>query len=85
MPMKLIETTISETAIRVRLSDGSEDPKEWLDFQVPLSPLMSDEINRLGDPAVRPLSIIQRAALLYVQDVIDEEIQRASGPQRPFV
>jgi hypothetical protein len=80
MPMKLIETTVSETTVHMQLADDAQLEKavEWLEFEVPIAPLMLDQNNPLGDPAKRHLAIVQRAALRYVRDAIAEESQRLS-------
>jgi len=81
MPMQLIETTISAETIRMRLADNVEPVVaiEWIEFEVPVEPLMLDANNPLRDPAVRHLATTQRAALHYVRDAISEEIQRLSA------
>jgi hypothetical protein len=78
MAMKLIETTLSETSVHLQLADDADLEKatEWLEFEVPLAPLMIDELNKLGNPATRHLSTIQVAALRYVRDAIVDETQR---------
>lgn len=79
MPMTLIETTISKTAVRMRYADNAETEmaSEWLEFVVPLSPL---ELPRepLGDPKLRTLAEVQLAALRRVRDVVGGETQRLS-------
>ena len=79
MPMKLIETTVSETTVHMQFADDADPERasEWLDFQVPLAGLVADaEENPLGDPAERRLATIQRAALHHVQVAITAEIAR---------
>ena len=79
--MKLIETTISETTVHMTIADDADPEKaaEWLEFEVPLAPLMLDQHNPLKDPATRHLAVTQRAALRYVRDLIGEETQRLSA------
>ena len=76
--MKLVETTISETAIRMRLADNADPAQaiEWIEFRAPLKPLMFDDQNRLGDPESRYLLATHQAALHRVRDAINAEIQR---------
>ena len=81
MPMQLIETSISEKSVMMRLANDAakENATELLEFVVPLEPLMLDERNPLGNPGKRHLASVQRAALRYVQDAIYEEMQRLSA------
>ena len=81
MPMKLIETTVSATTVHMQLADLADIEKasEWLEFEVPVAPLMLDQHNPLGDPTKRHLATVQRAALRYVQDAIAEETQRLAA------
>jgi len=88
MPMKLIETTVSEAAVHMQLGDDADPERasEWLEFEVPLAGLVVDaEENPLGDPAKRPLAIIQRAALHHARVAISEEIARLAilADQKP--
>jgi hypothetical protein len=81
-PMKLIETTISETTIRMQYADDPDPEKaqEWLDFQVPLPSLMLPRSEVLGETRERTLRQVRLAALRYVQDVIAAEIDGLLGP-----
>lgn len=77
MATTLIKTTISATAIRMRYADhaNSKEATEWIDFQVPLEPLMTPDSGGaypLGDPELRFLG----AALRNVRELIGAEIQR---------
>jgi hypothetical protein len=68
--MKLIETTISETTVRMRYADDADASKatQSLEFVVPMG-------------EARPewhLPAIQRVALLTVQELVNAEIQAAS-------
>ena len=79
MQMKLIETTISTTTVHMQMADDADPERaaEWLEFQVPLQGLVIDaEENKLGDPAIRRLATIQRAALHHVLGAITAEIAR---------
>jgi hypothetical protein len=80
MPLKLTETTISGTSVKMRLEDEdqSREPNLWVEFEVPLSDLMLDANNPLGVPGRRPLAIVQRAALSRVQEAIYQEMKRLS-------
>jgi hypothetical protein len=82
MPMKLIETTVSETTVHMQLADNAELDKaaEWLEFEVPVSKLkMADGHTPMGDPTAKRLVTIQLASLHVARDAIDEEIQRLSS------
>ena len=79
MPMKLIETTVSETTVLMQLADDADPERatEWFEFEVALQGLVIDtEENPLGDPAKRRLATIQRAALHRVLGAITAEIAR---------
>jgi hypothetical protein len=81
MAISLIKTTISETVIRMRYADhaNSKEATEWIDFQVPLEPLMIPDSGgqfRLDDPELRFLGSVHQAALLRVRELISAEIQR---------
>jgi hypothetical protein len=78
--MKLIETTISETTVRMRFADNPDpaQAKEALEFAVPLATLRLDEANLLGDPTRRTLGATQRAALYRVQVALGEAEQAIS-------
>jgi hypothetical protein len=85
--MKLIETTILETTIRMRYADNADPAKatQWLDFQVPLSALIDPrtEDHKLSDIQKRFLATIQQAALRHVRGLISDENTRLaplSGP-----
>ena len=74
--MKLIETTISETAVHIRFSGEGDLPAEWIDIQIPLAKLESSTAaNRtLGDPRLQYVEEVQRAILRYARGVITDEI-----------
>jgi hypothetical protein len=90
MPMKHIETKISETSIRIRYANEPrpEAATEWLEFEVPLAPLGlptpsgDAALGSLGSLHTQFLSAIQLAALQYVRDAIGEETQRLEGLTR---
>lgn len=83
MAIRLIETVVSGTSIRMRFADQTNpaDAKEWIEFQVPLSPLkllnQNTEEIPLGPVEKRSLELVREAALRYVQNVISEEMRRA--------
>jgi hypothetical protein len=85
--MKLIETTILETTVRMRYADNADPAKatQWIEFQVPNSELKEGiEAHRqshLGSLATRKLGAIQEAALAYVQDVVGAEIRAVATRQ----
>ena len=76
--MKIVETTISETSIRMRYADSSDPLKatEWIDFQLKLSELKRPSGTKLGEPEPLHLAELRRAALQCVQDLLDNEIRR---------
>jgi hypothetical protein len=80
MPMHLIETMISETAVRMRYADQPEPARatEWVDFQVKLADLMvpTDPGELLENPESHYLATIRLAALRRARDVIDGENER---------
>jgi hypothetical protein len=78
--LKLTETTVSATAIRMRLADeaGSE-ASAWIEFQVPLAGLeLPRNPTDLGDPNTRLLAEVRLAALRAARDAIGVETQRLS-------
>ena len=82
--MKLIETTILETTVRMRYADNADPTKakEWFAFEVPIAPLTLPSASgdhSLGDHHIRHLASIQQAALRYVRDAIGEETQRLAS------
>jgi hypothetical protein len=80
--MKLIQTTISETTVRLRYADNEDAAKatQWMDFQFPLSDLRNpeDPTRPLGHPRVRFLAEVERSALRHARGVIGEETKRLS-------
>jgi hypothetical protein len=84
--MKLVETSITETAIYIRLADVADAEKAWIDLQVPLDGLtvakttqgVTEEVS-LGDPERRNLAVVPLAALRYAQKAIGDEIARLSN------
>ena len=82
MALKLIETTVLETTVRMRYADDVDPAKatQWIDFQVPLAELQSPNGRvELGDPESRYLAEIRLAALRHARDVIGAETQRLSN------
>lgn len=79
--MKLIETCVAETTVRMRFADNADATKasEWIDFQLPTANLKRESDTRISTPALVPLGAIRVAALQHVRDVIDEEIRNAQG------
>ena len=81
--MKLTETTLTETAIRMRYADSADPAKatQWLDFQVPLAGIalpagVGEE--PLGDPERQLLAEVRLAALRYARGLIGDETRRIS-------
>jgi hypothetical protein len=79
MAIKLVETAIRPTAVRLRYADHDDPNKatEWIDLQFMAASLKHPKTdNALGDLEPRFLLEIQGAALRRARDVIDTEIQR---------
>jgi hypothetical protein len=90
MALHHVETTISETAIRMRLANNG-DPlaaTEWFEFSLPLTAPLTLPNNSggaeipIGPLHTRQLASIQLAALRYVRDAIGEETQRLASLAR---
>jgi hypothetical protein len=77
MPMKIIETTVSKTTIRVRFSDGLDHPIEWIDFQVKLADL------KLGETELQYLGELQKEALRCARATINVESERLATQASP--
>ena len=79
MAMKLVETAIRATTIRLRYANA-DDPStatEWIDIQFTADDLKHPSAgNTLGDLAPKFLLEIQAAVLHRARDEIDGEIQR---------
>jgi hypothetical protein len=91
MPVKLIETSISEAGdtIYMRFADdpNPDEASEWIEYSLPnaehlIIPSVTGNFP-LGPLSARPLATIQLAALLRVQSAIGAEIQRLSGLASP--
>jgi len=78
MAMKLIETTVSGSALRMRYADDADATKasEWVDFQVRLSHMEREPGKTIADPELLFLAELRRAALEHVQSAIGAEIRR---------
>ena len=85
--MKHIETTISETTIRMRLADNADPAQasESIELRFALKPLMFDKDNRLGDPELRYLLATHQAALHRARDAINAEIQRLADLEEQMI
>jgi hypothetical protein len=90
MPVKLIETSVSEANdnIYMRFADNPDPDEayEWFEFSIPngehlVLPSVTGNFP-LGSLGARPLAAIQLAALHYVQGIIGAEIQRLSSLSR---
>ena len=82
--MNVVETTISGTGIRMRIADNDnpDEASEWVEFDIPLEPLTvatNSGSQSLGNPGDQYFVVIQEAALRYVRDAIDTEINRLKG------
>ena len=80
--MKLVETVVTDTAVRIRLADDSDRLKaqSWIDCQLQRAGL----VRRSGTPATNlddlPLPIVRRVILENVRAAIDAEIDRLKAP-----
>lgn len=80
--MKLTETSVTETAIRMRFADDVDPAKatQWLDFQVPLAGLLHPNNQvELVQPDLQFLGEVRRAALAYARGIIADETQRIAA------
>ncbi len=76
--MKLIETTISETEVRMRYADNSDalQATQSIDIRLPLAVLKHGSGSALPHPGELLLSATQAAALRFVQELADAEKSR---------
>ena len=76
--MKLIETSVSETSIRLRYADETDPAKaaEWIDMQFALSSLPDRNLNTEQPTELQYLAELQRAVLDRLQAILNSEIQR---------
>ena len=87
--MKLLETTLTETTVRMRYADHADVSKasQWLEFQVPLAgmrlPLSHGEEEFGDDPDIRLLAEVRLAALRSLRLLIGEETRRLSQLRDP--
>ena len=85
MALQHVETTITETSIRMRLANNADDMHvtEWIELFIPTTaqlslPAVNGDIP-LGPLHTRQLGAIQLAVLRYVRDAIGEETQRLAS------
>jgi hypothetical protein len=90
MPVRLIETSISEAGdnVYMRFADNpdADEASEWIEYSLPnaehlILPSVTGNFP-LGPLSARQLATIQLAALLRVQSVVGAEIQRLSSLSR---
>jgi hypothetical protein len=78
--MKLLETAISETHVRMLLADADtkEAANQWIEFRVPVSALVDQSGTKqpLGSPESHFVGGVQLAALFQALTVIADETQR---------
>jgi hypothetical protein len=81
--MKLIETTVSDTTVRVRFADNADTAKatQWIDLQVPVADLKHGSRTPLPNPETLVLGASQVAVLRFVRDLADAEISRLVSRQ----
>jgi hypothetical protein len=75
----LIETTIAQKTVRMRLADQADPPKEWIDFQVIPGEYQIENHKLSENPDRMPLGATRLAALRRAQSVIASEIARLSN------
>jgi hypothetical protein len=72
MLMQIVETTITESTVVLRLTEDKGN--EWLMVQLKFGSL--EQGGLVGDPKTHPLADVHRAVLRRARDAIDAEIQR---------
>ena len=80
--MKIVETTILESSIRIRLADhpDHELATHWIELEVPIAGLeLPSKPHDLGDPETRLLAEVRLAALRHARDAIGAETQRLAS------
>lgn len=73
--MMLIETTISDKAVRMRFADAVGE--EWMEFSFPLAVMR--QAQTLRDPPTQVLAEVQRVALRHARDAIGHEMKRLAA------
>lgn len=77
--MKLVETAIFESSVKMRYADHADPLKatEWFEFRIPLDLLVDPIDHRKKFPEVNESFVaeVRAAALRYVRDVIGGETQ----------
>lgn len=83
--LKLVQTTFSETTIRLRYADDADPAraKQWLDFQFLIADLKHVSETPVRDPQALALGVLQAAALRRARDIASGEIQGRSGLADP--
>lgn len=80
MVMKLIETIVSETTVRMRYANNADPAKatQWFDFQFLTAELQTEAEGNspIGDPESRYVGEVRRAALRRARALIDPEMKR---------
>ena len=82
MPMQLIETTISDESIMMRLANNPDRDKatEWLTFSVPARLAFESAQGPIRLPfEIERVAVVQQAVLRYVREAIAAETQRLSA------
>ena len=81
--MKLIETTVTATAVHMRYANDLDPAKatQWVDFQVPIDAVWQ-AVGPPGTPSIDPelqgLGEVRLAALRHARGVIGDETRRLS-------
>ena len=75
--MKLVKTTVTDEAIRLRFADEQEPwkAKQWIDLRLPTDRLVLPDKTVLGALESHTLAEVRLGALQRALDVIDAEIQ----------
>lgn len=77
MTMKITETIVSKTTVRVRFSDGLDPPVEWMDFQVKLAE------PKLGETELQYFGELQKEVLRRARGAINAESERLATQAGP--
>jgi hypothetical protein len=80
--MKLIETVITETSVRIRLADDADRLKaqSWIDCQLPRAALQRLSGTPVAALDAWSLPIVRQVILENVRAAVDAEIARLRAP-----
>lgn len=80
--MKLIETTITDAAVRIRMADDADRLKaqSWIDCQLLRSALKRESGTPAANLDALPLPTVRQVILENARAAIDAEIARLKAP-----